>query len=211
MICSFLALLLLPDPATASFVTPPQNHFQHRRNAFKLFQAPPPSVQPRWWNTRDPNTLPYESTLGVLRSFHSVHGDLVIPRNFVVPASSEYPAEWHGVKLAGYVYTRDRFWSKHIAQRKDRVAQLGKLGFLWERLQPEWNLFIDALSVYKSIHGDVLVPAKFVVPRSGEWSKACWELPLGSMVQRIRIRHDYLTGDNSYERRLQLGERRPDW
>jgi len=76
---------------------------------------------------------------------------------------------------------------------------------------PEWNLFIDALSVYKSIHGDVLVPAKFVVPRSGEWSKACWELPLGSMVQRIRFRHDYLTGDNSYERRLQLGETRPNW
>ena len=164
-------------------------------------------MQPQWWTTKDPSTLPYESTLRVLRSFYNIHGDLVIPRNFVVPSSNEYPVEWHGVKLSAYVYTRDRFWSKHIAERKDRVAQLGKLGFLWERLVPEWNLLIEALSVYKSIHGDVLVPAKFIVPRTGEWSKACWEMPLGSMVQRIRIRHDYLTGDNSYERRLQLGER----
>lgn len=48
---------------------------------------------------------------------------------------SEYPVEWHGVKLSRYIYTM-RWWQRHIAQHTDRVGQLNQLGFIWERLQP---------------------------------------------------------------------------
>jgi hypothetical protein len=85
------------------------------------------------------------------------------------------------------------------------VAQLNKLGFVWERLQPEWNLFMEAMVTYKSIYGDVMVPASFVIPRdNNEWSKGCWDMPLGNVVHRLRLRHDFLTGDTAIQRKNQL-------
>jgi len=139
-----------------------------------------------------------------LVKYHEKYGDLVIPRRFVVPKTNEWPKEWHGVKLARHVYNR-KWWTKHIAKKSDRVAQLNKLGFVWERMQPEWNLFMEAMVTYKSIYGDVMVPASFVIPRdNNEWSKGCWDLPLGNIVHRLRLRHDFLTGDTAIERKNQL-------
>ena len=57
----------------------------------------------------------------------------------------------------------------------ERVAELNKLGFIWERLQPEWNLVLEALISYLSLHGDLLVPTTFVVPHDSEhYPKATW-------------------------------------
>jgi len=160
-------------------------------------------VQPRWWSKRDISELPFDSSLRVLEAYHRIHGDLVIPESFIVPSSNEYPKEWHGVKLAKHIYTM-RWWQRHISQNKDRVSQLNKLGYIWERLQPRWNLFVDALGIYRNLYGDVMVPATFTIPRSNDWPKACWDLPLGGIVQRVRLRHDYLIGDNAIERKQQL-------
>lgn len=162
------------------------------------------SLQPSWWGSCDASNLPYDSAFRVLVKYHEKYGDLVIPRRFIVPATSEWPKEWHGVKLARHVYNR-KWWTKHIAKNNDRVSQLNNIGFVWERLQPEWNLFMEAMVTYRSIYGDVMVPATFVVPRDNdEWSKGCWDLPLGNVVHRLRLRHDFLTGDTALERKNQL-------
>ena len=72
-----------------------------------------------------------------------------------------------------------------MKEKPARVAELNELGFVWERLQPEWNLILEALMTYSELHGDMLVPAKFVVPTADEkWSKACWGMPLGNCVHR---------------------------
>ena len=44
--------------------------------------------QPKWWNERDINELPYDSSLRALQAYHRNHGDLVIPNNFIVPATN---------------------------------------------------------------------------------------------------------------------------
>ena len=44
--------------------------------------------QPKWWNERDINELPYDSSLRALEAYHRKHGDLVIPNNFIVPATN---------------------------------------------------------------------------------------------------------------------------
>jgi hypothetical protein len=160
--------------------------------------------------------LPYESALQALQAYHAIHGDLIMPRRFVVPflshddndehASSSstqsllcyYPTEWHGVDLASAVYNM-QWWQKNVKQRPKRVAQLNQLGFCWERLQPEWNLVLQALCTYRSVYGHVMVPIHFVVPRdynatSAVWPKATWGIPLGSSVYRIRSRDDFLRG-----------------
>lgn len=148
---------------------------------------------------------PYSSAIEALRAYHSIHGDLVIPRHFVVPKTDEYPAEWHGVDLASAVYDM-RWWQKHVKNNSDRVQELNSIGFVWERLQPEYNLVLSALMTYSSLNnGSVMVHSKFVVPFGDDvWPKATWGLPLGNCVHRIRVRGDYLNGQNAMARRRQL-------
>ena len=145
----------------------------------------------------------YESALGVLRSYHSVHGDLVVPRRYVVPADDRFPQAWHGVLLACTVYNM-KWWQEHVKQKPERVSQLNELGFVWERLQSEWNLVLEALVTFSLLHGHVLVPCKFVVPRTSDWSKATWGIPLGDCVYRIRARNDFLRSSYAAARRDQL-------
>ena len=98
-----------------------------------------------------------------------------------------------------------KWWQKHVKQRPERVAELNKLGFVWERLQPEWNLVLEALVTYASIYGNLLVPQKFAVPYGdAAWPKATWGIRLGKAVYRIRNRGDYLNGNSSWSRRDQL-------
>lgn len=148
--------------------------------------------------------LPYESAIVALRAYHRQHSNLVIPRRFIVPVSDEYPTEWHGLDLSSAVYNM-RWWLRHVKQNPHRVAELNELGFIWGRLQPEWNLVLEALITYLSLNGDLLVPTKFVVPHDSEhYPKACWGLALGNCVYRIRSRHDFLTGEKAFSRRRQL-------
>ena len=148
---------------------------------------------------------PYSSAIEALRAYHSIHGNLVIPRHFVVPKTDDYPAEWHGVDLASAVYDM-RWWQKHVKNNSDRVQELNSIGFVWERLQPEYNLVLSALMTYSSLNnGSVMVHSKFVVPFGDDvWPQATWGLPLGKCVHRIRVRGDYLNGQNAMARRRQL-------
>mmetsp|Transcript_7613 Transcript_7613/g.11068 ORF Transcript_7613/g.11068 Transcript_7613/m.11068 type:complete len:459 (+) Transcript_7613:160-1536(+) len=149
--------------------------------------------------------LSYESALGALKAYHSIHNDVVLPRRFKVPTNDpSYPTEWHGIDLSSTVYNMN-WWKLHIRQYPDRVAELNRLGFIWERLQPEWNLILGALITYSSINGNLLVPVNFVVPRGQDiWPKATWGICLGKYVYRMRIRNDFLKGPKGATRRSQL-------
>jgi len=147
--------------------------------------------------------LPYECTIEALRSYHRIYGDLAMPRKFVVPEHSDYPKEWHGLDLASTVYNM-KWWQKHVKQNPDHVADLNKLGFIWERLQTDWNLVLEALVTYSSFHNDVMVPIGFVVPHDTAWPKATWGINLGRAVYQIRARNDFIRGSSASSRRAQL-------
>jgi hypothetical protein len=149
--------------------------------------------------------FPYDLTLLALQVYHDENGNLCLPRRFLVPQSDAYPSAWHGLDLAGTVYNM-RWWQKHVKQRSDRVSQLNKLGFLWERLQPEWNLILESLIVYRGMYGNLLVPSNFTVPFNDDsWPKPCWGIALGSVVFKIRNRNDHLRDFNTaWKRREQL-------
>jgi hypothetical protein len=104
-----------------------------------------------------------------------------------------------------------KWWLVHVRQRPERVAELNALGFVWERLQPEWNLVLEALISYKSIHGNLLVPSAFVVPRTEQYLRATWGIYLGNCVYRIRARYDFLRGEKSASRRNQLEKLGFEW
>jgi hypothetical protein len=97
------------------------------------------------------------------------------------------------------------WWQKNVKEKPERVSALNKLGFVWERLQPAWNIVLEALITYHSFHGDASVPYKFVVPHGDkQWPRATWGIPLGNCVYRIRSRGDFLRGYNHASRRAQL-------
>lgn len=149
--------------------------------------------------------LPYTSALAALKAYHTHHAHLTMPRKYLVPETDSYPVEWHGIDLAATVYDM-KWWLRHVKERPDRVAELNQLGFVWERLQPEWNLILEALISYRTLYNDLLVPSKFVVPFGNEeWSRSTWGISLGKVVYRIRSRGDFL-GCNNYgpKRRRQL-------
>jgi hypothetical protein len=158
-------------------------------------------------STRRANAMdiPYHKTIEALRMYHTIHGDLVMPRRYIVPMSQGYPMEWIGLDLAATVYTM-KWWKKNIrTEEAKRVSELNNLGFVWERLQPEWNIVLEALITYHTIHGHVMVPNKFVIPYgSSQWPKGTWGIPLGNCVYRIRSRNDFLHGSTSFSRRSQL-------
>mmetsp|Transcript_6568 Transcript_6568/g.14165 ORF Transcript_6568/g.14165 Transcript_6568/m.14165 type:complete len:539 (-) Transcript_6568:1244-2860(-) len=150
--------------------------------------------------------IPFELTLKALQGFHSENSHLVLPRRYPVPESDSFPSMWHGVDLAGTVYTM-RWWQRYVQNQPDRVSELNRIGFVWERLQPEWNLILESLIVYKALNRNLLVPSTFVVPYDDDrWPKSCWGLSLGSSVYKIRNRGDYLGGrnPNGWSRREQL-------
>jgi Helicase associated domain len=153
-----------------------------------------------------PIDLPYESAIQALRVYHDQHSHLVMPRNFLIEGDnhSQYPKEWQGLDLAGAVYDM-KWWIRHVKEQPERVAELNKLGFVWERLQPEWNLILEALLTYRTLNDDLLVPTRFVVPFGDkEWSRSTWGISLGKVVHRIRSRGDFIRGPTSVKRRRQL-------
>lgn len=153
--------------------------------------------------------IPYNSAINALRIYHEIHGNLLIPRRYLVPSAEigekrvMFPTEWHGIDLS-CVYNM-KWWQKHVKQRPERVAELHKLGFVWGRLQPEWNIILDALISYYNLYGDVSIAQNFVIPSANaSWPMASWGMPLGKIVNRIRARHDFFRGNEAADRRRQL-------
>lgn len=127
--------------------------------------------------------------------------------SFYIPCTRlAYPREWQGLDLASTVYDM-KWWLQNVKQQRDRVQELNEMGFLWERLQSEWNLVLEALITYVSIHGNAMVPISFVVPHGDDtvWPASTWGIPLGNCVYRIRNRNDFLRDPNTaHSRRDQL-------
>jgi len=149
--------------------------------------------------------FPYEITTEALRVFYDEHSHLALPRRFLCPEKSKYPTIYWNVDLSS-VYDM-RWWLKHVKEQPSRVSELNNIKFIWERLQPEWNLIFESLIVYKSLYGNVLVPHNFTIPHDDDlWPMACWGIRLGSSVLKIRNRGDHLgvNNPNSFSRRKQL-------
>ncbi|KAH9107295.1 hypothetical protein LEN26_009959 [Aphanomyces euteiches] len=74
------------------------------------------------------------------------------------------------------------------------VAQLDKLGFVWDDNQHQWSLTMEALRTFKKIYGQVEVPHVFEVPEDDpQWPVYLWTMKLGGKVGSIRSRQNELT------------------
>ena len=92
----------------------------------------------------------------VLKSLHvykELHGDLEAHSDFVVH---------RGAVARGRVGHQTRQPCAHHPQPgvsrqgpTDRVAELNRMGFIWDVYEEQWQRILDSLHVYKELHGDL--------------------------------------------------------
>lgn len=67
---------------------------------------------------------------------------------------------------------------------------LAVLGFDYsaqKKKEVEWDVLKFALQTYKNIHGDLLVPQSFVIPRASTmWPDSIWGMKLGLLLYNAR-------------------------
>lgn len=64
-------------------------------------------------------------------------------------------------------------------------------------LATQWNILIEALCSFKSLHSHIDVPSSFVVPHCPPFPISTWSLPLGRMVSNIRLRNFHVSKGES--------------
>ncbi|CAM9282946.1 unnamed protein product [Phaeothamnion confervicola] len=135
--------------------------------------------------------LYFDAVLAALRCYHEERGNLYI-WDFVVPREGgDWPDACRGLPLARVVYNM-RFWQTHVMGRRSRRDALNRLGFVWDRLQDEYNIVLGALLTYRELNGNLSVPSDFSVPRAEPWPASCRGMRLGAKVAAVRSRNLYL-------------------
>jgi hypothetical protein len=135
-----------------------------------------------------------KKVLPAMTTYKQVHGDLQVPREYVVPSSGEWEEGMWNMQL-GTAVTRIRSNSNFVRDRPDRVKQLEELGFVWDEKERQWEVVKEALATYKRKYGDMTVKQSFVVPKGEEWPEEAWGVTLGKTVNQIRSSNYFVDGN----------------
>jgi Fe2+ transport system protein FeoA len=75
----------------------------------------------------------------------------------------------------------------------DHRAKLEELGFVYESVvDVQFDVIYSALEAYKAVHGNLLMPYKFVVPEGDvRFPVETWGMKLGGNVKNIRNQGAY--------------------
>jgi hypothetical protein len=140
-----------------------------------------------------------------LTVYKEEHGDLLVPKAFVVPSSAPWAEETWGMNL-GRTVNSIRHNGHYLSdENPERKEWLDEMDFVWDDLERRWKVAQTALIMYKETNGDLNVPFAFVVPSSLPWAEETWGMNLGSIVNNIRPSGHYLSDDKP-ERKEWLGE-----
>jgi hypothetical protein len=191
-------------PARMKRSTDNYNHNHNHHDSHSLLPHTHPDLESRSTSRSSPqhpldspysginNLLTYSDALSALTMYHGVCGNLIIPRS--------HP-------LSKVVYNFG-WWKSHVLGHPSRVLELNELGFIWGRLQSPWNLIVESLLCYKSVHGHLDVPTDYVVNSKykpcPDYPVATWGVELGVICNNIRSRNFYIGGASGPERVEQL-------
>ena len=131
-----------------------------------------------------------------LLAYKSLHGNLLVPKLFVIPKGREWPEDLWEIKL-GCVVSNIRNNGQYSTYR----SELEEMGFNFDsqRAAYGWETVKHALLTYKSLYGDLLVPLAFVIPTSRDWPEELWDMNLGIAVSNIRNDGQYSTNRTELE------------
>ena len=126
----------------------------------------------------------YSIVLQALLQYRQLHLNLLVPRRFVVPnESDEWPECAWGLTL-GLIVSRIRNGKCYRLRR----VELESIGFDYRsRFELRYQTVKLALLQYKELHGDMLVPFLFEVPKESDaWPTSLLGLKLGIATRDIR-------------------------
>lgn len=126
-----------------------------------------------------------------LISYKSIHGHLLMSRDFIIPHELPYPPVLWGAKL-GKKLENVRYRGDYIKNNKNMLLQLGlnvdKVGVDDRHFE---HIFV-ALQRFSQVYMHVQVPMNFVVPANRDWPAEIHGLKLGNRVHNIRYRFDFV-------------------
>ncbi len=137
-----------------------------------------------------------------VRRYQEIFGDVAIHYKFKVPKSESWPKHLQGFELGRKLrrlFESDEFITSH----PEKVERLKVLG-LDTDAGSAWNIVLSALIAYKDIHGDLMIPSRFVVPDEDSWPRLTRGIALGVRVASIRSSGAYIL--NHPERKQKLDE-----
>ena len=132
----------------------------------------------------------WEKVSRALLTYKSLHEDLLVPRDFVIPNDPDWADDLWGMKLGSTVsYIRNK------GSYSEYRAELEEMGFSFDSQSTAhgWEKVKRALLTYKSLHEDFLVPIDFVIPNGGDWAEDLWGMQLGVTASHIRNKSSYST------------------
>ena len=116
-----------------------------------------------------------------LLAYKSVFGDVLVPRDFVVPDHDpDWAEDLWGLQL-GAIVRRIR-----CGQYREHRAEMEAMGFAFRAAPRQWEDLRLGLGTYKAQFGGLRVPSRFTVPRAPPWPEALWGWRLGGVVASIR-------------------------
>jgi len=123
-----------------------------------------------------------------LLAFKEIHGDLLVPKMFVIPIHDErYPEGMRGKYLGRIVYN-----IKNCDHYKKYKEELIAIGFDYGIQLVDYEIVKEGLLAYKEIHGDLFVPRPYMIPLDDiRYPERLREKSLGSIVYNIRNNEYY--------------------
>lgn len=131
----------------------------------------------------------YDNILTAFRTYKNVYGHINVPMSFIVPSDDEaWPKATWNLKL-GLVGLNARNYDDSYKPIK---PMLEELGFDFSKQRRDFDRVKAALTVYKEIHNDLIVPQPFLVPCDDpRYPEHTWGLTLGEIVNHIRNHDNY--------------------
>mmetsp|Transcript_37679 Transcript_37679/g.82549 ORF Transcript_37679/g.82549 Transcript_37679/m.82549 type:complete len:1014 (-) Transcript_37679:79-3120(-) len=159
--------------------------------------------------------ITFDQVFEALQKYREViqpRGKINVPSNFVVPNADPWPESTRGMPLGKKMPAiRSKAYLKANPGAADRLA---KLGFEFDGKaaanDQRYLKVLDALTRYKELNGDLLVPQPFVVPDGDkDWPEDTWGLRLGARVNAIRSQGTFVK--TNPVRRQELDELGFEW
>ena len=139
------------------------------------------------WNVND--THWHDNILPSLKRYREIHGNLDIPRSFLVPSCDSWPQEMHGRSLGDVII---RLRTEKHGLPAHQLEALEDLGMIWNhRTYRFTSKILPAIQAYYAEHGDLNMPKGFVVPPDPIYPKTAWSMKLGAVLGGMKRKRSF--------------------
>ena len=119
--------------------------------------------------------------------FKKVHGDLHVPRRFVIPREEVWPQESHGMKFGNYVdRIRATAMDKNGIYNKQDIRLLVEKGLVLNKQEFDSQEVLKCFQIFKKKYNTTIISSDFRVPEEAPWPKTQWGTSLSGVIRIMK-------------------------